>query len=95
MSIEKLKSEWAKLEGFIEDSTLFEIIECGDWICNGKYQTCSVIVKENGTENYYRIDATRIGSYHSDYEYYDPDFYKVNRIEETKTVISYIKDLGE
>ncbi|MNT54882.1 hypothetical protein D3C72_1920750 [compost metagenome] len=43
------------------------VVEVGDWISEGKYESCDVIFTDG--ERFYRATASRSGSYFSDYTY--------------------------
>ena len=44
-----------------------KVVEVGDWISEGKYESCEVIFTDG--ERYYSATAMRSGSYFSDYSY--------------------------
>lgn len=64
------------------------VVEIGDWISGGKYETCEVIFTDG--ERYYSATAMRSGSYFSDYTYNsewddgDADVVEVRKV--TKTI---------
>lgn len=68
----------------------FEVVEEGDWIQDYKYQLCDIYVQHKESKKYFCIQLRRSGSYFSDYEYSDPEFYEVNRLEETKVVVTWM-----
>ncbi len=67
----------------------FEVVEEGDWIQDYKYQLCDIYVQHKESGKYFCIQLCRAGSYFSDYEYSDPEFYEVKRLEETKVVVTW------
>ena len=87
MTIEKLKQEWEDY-GYLDDLESFDVVDEGDWSDEGKYQLCSSIVKSKETGKYYAIHESRSGNgrYYFDYDYGDPEFNEVERIEEVKVV---------
>lgn len=62
---------------------LLEVVETGDWISEGKYETCETIVLYEG--NHYSIYQSRSGSYFSDYHNEEPSVYEVEPYQETVT----------
>ncbi len=63
------------------DNPDFVVIEDGDWINEYKdYDVREVIVQQQSTGKYFRIDQSRSGSYYSDYEYDDPKITEVAKI---------------
>lgn len=65
-----------------------KVVEVGDWISEGKYESCEVIFTDG--EHYYSATAVRSGSYFSDYSYNsewddgDADVVEVRKV--TKTI---------
>lgn len=83
--------EWSSLseelqEGFedcsFEDEDDFILVEEGEWISDGKYQSCTHVFQRKSDGKYFAQNWYRSGSYHSDYDYNDPeDLYEVERKE--------------
>jgi len=69
------------------DAEGFEIIEEGDWEQEHKDQYASHIVKLD--DQYFSVNESRSGSYHTDWYYGDTDIVPVDRLEETKVVVSW------
>lgn len=59
------------------------MISEGDWTA-GKYERRTDIIQYKG--HYIQIDWCRSGSYFSDYDYMNPKFTLVERVEETRIV---------
>lgn len=55
-----------------EDSDLYEIVENGDWVSDGKYDIKDIVVKEIATGFHYSGYWYRSGSYYTDYDYQYP-----------------------
>ena len=65
----KLDSETA-WQLFCGDSTdLYKVVDSGEWVSCGKFDTKSVVFEDNLTGKYYMMDGDRSGSYYTDYEY--------------------------
>lgn len=72
------------------DNPDFVVIEDGDWI--NEYKDCDVrevIVQQQSTGKYFRIDQSRSGSYYSDYEYDDPKITEVAKIVKRVEAVSW------
>lgn len=82
MSIEKIKELWAE-DGFwsIEEY----VIEEGDWISEGKWESNRSIIKFE--DKFYCLDRSRSGSYYSDYYYEPARIFEVERKEEVVTEV--------
>lgn len=67
-----------------------KVVEEGDWTQEHKYQYCSTIVQDN-EGNYFQLDNSRSGSYHTDWYYGEPSISQVKRVEKeiTKIVVSW------
>jgi hypothetical protein len=76
-------------ENFIEDIEEFTIIDEGEWISEGKYSYQKTIIKYK--EFYFQISNSRVGSYHSDYDYNEPEISQVEPKEETRIITTWIK----
>lgn len=72
-----------------DDCEDFKVIEEGEWIDDGKYSSCETIIKHK--QEYYNVYQARSGSYFTDYEYDDPEVYKVVPKEVVKTVWKVVK----
>ncbi len=73
-------------------SERFEIIEKGDWISEGKYESREVVVLEKETGKYYAAGQSRSGSYFTDYEWEnDLDLVEVKPVEVTKIEYKVVK----
>lgn len=74
--------------GVTRDGVELRVVEEGDWLSEGKYESCEVIFTDG--ERFYSAEATRSGSYFSDYTYNsewddgDADVVEVRKV--TKTV---------
>jgi hypothetical protein len=80
-------------DGFIGEDELpedFTLVEDDDWTQEHKYQYHVAIYKD-GEGNYFQIQNTRSGSYHTDWYYGEPYINQVKRVEKvvTKTVVSW------
>lgn len=53
--------------GVTRDGKELRVVEEGDWISEGKYESCEVIFTDG--ERFYSATAMRSGSYFSDYTY--------------------------
>lgn len=84
MSVELLKKEYEDCEGDYDGLVGFEYVEESDWVSEGKYQTSQIIVKDD--VNFYAIVLTRSGSYHSDYNDEETNFFAVYPKLITKTI---------
>lgn len=71
------------LEAWDNEDDSIEIIEDGDWVSDYKYELRTSIVAFEG--KYYAIHESRSGSYHSDYEYGDPEINEVTPKQVTIT----------
>jgi hypothetical protein len=64
------------------DEDDFILVEEGEWISDGKYQSCTHVFQRKSDGKYFAQNWYRSGSYHSDYYYNDPeDLYEVERKE--------------
>jgi hypothetical protein len=70
----------------IDDET-FEVVEAGEWEQDHKYQYATHIVKLDG--QFFAVSENRSGSYHTDWFYGDADIFPVDRVEETKVVVTW------
>lgn len=68
----------------LEEMEEIEIVEEGDYISEGKYEICETIIKYK--DKFFSMIQSRSGSYWTDYDYNDPDFYAVEPKEITKTI---------
>lgn len=87
--LEELAKLYKEAHNCIEDidHDLLEIVEEGDWIADGKYHYLDTIVKFK--DQYFSIQESRSGSYHTDWYYNDSYIYPCERKEETKVVVTY------
>lgn len=94
MNLETLK-EYVKQhldsygEGFIGEDELpedFVLVDDDDWTQDHKYQYLCQIFKD-GEGNYFCINNSRSGSYHTDWYYGTPDISQVKRVENEVTKI--------
>lgn len=53
--------------GVTRDGVELRVVEEGDWVSDGKYESCEVIFTDG--ERFYTATALRSGSYYSDYAY--------------------------
>lgn len=67
----------------------YSLVDKGDWEVDQKYQFRTSIYKDKD-ENYYRLNESRSGSYHTDYDYLDPEVDLVKPVTETIIVTKYI-----
>lgn len=61
----------------------YEVVEEGDWINEGKYQSAEIVYKVG--DQFFCVVLSRSGSYFSDYDYLEPDCYEVEPVVITKT----------
>lgn len=85
-------------EIFFEDTEEFEIVEEADWEDEGKYQYGAVIFKKDN--RFYSLDASRTGSYFTDWHYSwedeeEFDCYEVEKKEITKTIWAVKKPIAD
>lgn len=59
----------------------FKIIEHGDWISEGKTQSCTTIVQYLADSTYWAQHQSRSGSYHSEYIYDEPVVVQVKPVQ--------------
>jgi hypothetical protein len=64
---------------FQDEDDRLNIIEEGDWIDSLKWQHRTDIVQDTLNGSYWAVEHSRSGSYWSDYEYADPEAYRVER----------------
>jgi hypothetical protein len=75
----------------IEELDGAEIIEEGDWVTEYKdFATKETIFKYE--DNFYKMTATRSGSYYTDYDYDEPEFCEVVPRQITKTIYEVVKN---
>ncbi len=98
MTLEELKNyvkehldSWG--EGYVGEDELpedFTLVEEDGWTQEGKYQYTYAVYKD-GEGNYFQIQNTRSGSYHTDWYYQEPYIQQVKRVEKvvTKTEITW------
>ena len=78
-----------------KEGSRWTMIEEGDWVSDGKYDTQDCIVQNNETGKYYQYSLCRSGSYYSDYYYPHCEddkgvtLYEVIPMEETVTIIRW------
>lgn len=77
-----------------KEGSRWTMIEDGDWVSDGKYDTQYCIVQNNQSGKYYQYQLTRSGSYYSDYWYSHQedggvDLNEVIPMEETVTIIRW------
>lgn len=77
------------LEMIENESEEMVLKEEGEWIQEWKYQYCTSIFYHVPSETYWSYHISRTGSYHSDYEYGDPEIEEVKPVEKTITVIEW------
>ena len=53
--------------GVTRDGVELRVVEEGDWVSDGKYESCEVIFTDG--VRFYTATASRSGSYYSDYTY--------------------------
>lgn len=88
VSIAEVESMALGDSGVSRDGVELKVVEPGDWISDGKYETCEVIFTDG--ERFYSASASRSGSYFSDYSYEsewddgDADVVEVHKV--TKTI---------
>ena len=80
------------------DSDVFELVEMGKWVSEGKYEYQNVILKEKATGKYYRFSHSRSGSYHTDYTYdweYGGrgDTFELTEVEPVEKTVIYWKEV--
>ena len=63
-------------------------IQDGEWEVDGKYQTNETIFQNVHTAQYFAIYQSRVGSYHTDYDYNDPDCQEVEPRLLSKTIFT-------
>ena len=77
---------------FCGDSTdEYTVIDTGEWVSCGKFDTKSVVFEDNLTGKFYMMDGHRTGSYYTDYEYSINDE-KETECYEVKKVVKTIED---
>jgi hypothetical protein len=64
-----------------------EVASEGDWVQDGKYQHCESIVKFE--DEFFSVNESRSGSYHTDWYYNDTYIFPVERREETIVKVSW------
>lgn len=78
-----------------KEGSRWTMIEKGDWVSDGKYDTQDCIVQNNETGKYYQYLLCRSGSYYSGYYYHHREdmkgvtLYEVIPMEETVTIIRW------
>ena len=73
----------------LEGNDLVILIEEGRWVSGGKCEYYECIVKDQLTYRYYRVTASRSGSYHSDWHYaYDTKAVEV--VKKPVTLITWV-----
>jgi len=66
-----------------DDSEEFNVLECAEWISQGKYEHCTNVFEDKG--KYYTFYIMRSGSYHTDW-YYDWETQDTFKCDEVKKV---------
>lgn len=87
----QITSEQAKGIAF-DDSDEFSVVEKGEWISEGKYQSKTIIFKDS--DSFYRLNITRSGSYHTEW-YYDFEYEKTFQCDEVELKEIIIKTWAE
>ena len=90
MTLDQLKEHIKKHldsygEGFIGEDELpedFQLVDTEDWTQEGKYQHCFEVFKDP-EGNYFGINNSRSGSYHTDWHYQEPYVSQLKRVEKT------------
>ncbi len=76
------KIKWSSLSDIQAGFNDFIVVEEGDWVSDGKYQSTTHIFQRKSDGKYFAQNWYRSGSYLSDYYYNDPeDLYEVERKE--------------
>ena len=88
--LELLKKEYEENDQAAAYLPSFEVVEEGDWVVEHKYEICDIYVKHKHTEDYFCITLCRSGSYFSDYDYNDTEFFMVKPLYETKVVRTWL-----
>ena len=65
------------------DYTKFTVVDRGDWIDDGKWQSCETVYGYE--DRFFMVKENRSGSYWSDYDYDEPTITEVTPIQVTKT----------
>jgi hypothetical protein len=65
----------------------FEVVDEGEWSQDHKYQTNVTIIRHG--DQFFCIQQSRSGSYHTDWYYGDTEVSEVERKEETKVVVTW------
>lgn len=73
----------------LEGNDLVVLVEEGQWISGGKYDYCSCIIKDQLTQRYYRVTASRTGSYYTG-RYYHYDTKAVEVVKKAVTTIKWV-----
>lgn len=96
----KIKADIAKDLLFDEDVEGFEVIDDGEWISGGKFESKTVLLKALSTGKFYWLSDSRQGSYHTDYVY-DSDYWRdevelleVHPVQKTITVYELTTNKG-
>lgn len=67
---------------FDEETDNYETIVEPEWIDEGKFANGFIIFKDKNTGKFYRLSATRSGSYYTDYDIdFDDECYEVHQVE--------------
>ena len=79
----KITSKQAE-EIVFDDTEEFEIVDIGEWVGEGKYEFCRVILLKDNKN--YRLDISRSGSYFTDWYYCwkDTDSYDCPEVEQVE-----------
>ena len=87
--VQKLEALYNEDWEVVEDYEKFETIEEGEWVQDYKYQYKEVVVKFD--DEFYQLNFSRSGSYHTDWYYNDTEGLKVSRQEKvvTQTIVTW------
>lgn len=74
------------LDEDVYDANGLHVVEDEDWTQDGKYQYADIIVGDN-EGNFFCLNNSRSGSYHTDWYYGEPSIYQVKRVEKVVTTV--------
>lgn len=76
-----------KEDRWFEDFEGLKIVQEGHWSQDHKTQSCETVVSFKG--EFFEIQQSRSGSYHTDWYYSDTYVLPVERVEVTKVIVTY------